>query len=114
LGYWTKLLLESWIIASYVSLINIITAAVVHTASRTGFDFFTASNLAIPEFGVMLLLGACFLGRQPLEDEKRFDEAGLPTRPWLYALFGRKVLVSSLFLMTFGGLFYILGLYFPP
>lgn len=110
----SKVLFETWIISSMLAFINIILALVIHIASGTNFDFFTASNLLIPEFGVLLILGACLMSRQPLDDDKRYDSDGNPTRAWRYALLGREILLASVFLLAFSGLFYLLGLAFPP
>ncbi|MHA1666610.1 MAG: hypothetical protein ACTSW7_04495, partial [Candidatus Thorarchaeota archaeon] len=76
----SELLFGTWIIASFLAFINVIIALTIHIATSTNFDFFTAANLMIPEFGVMLIIGACLMGRQPLEDEKRYDEDGNPTK----------------------------------
>ncbi len=111
---WSKNLFETWIMASLLAFINIITAMTLHLVTGTPFDFFTAANLSIPEFGVMLILGACLMSRQPLDDEKRFDTEGNPTRSWRFALVGKRILITSIILLAFSGLFYILGLVFPP
>ncbi|MHA2397012.1 MAG: hypothetical protein ACXAC0_09935 [Candidatus Thorarchaeota archaeon] len=110
----SKLLLETWIIASILAFINAIVALVIHISTATVFDFFTAANFMIPEFGIMLILGACLMSRQPLDDEKRFDADGNPTKSWQYALIGKKILLAAVFLLAFSGFFYLLGLVFPP
>ena len=109
-----RLLLETWILASLLAFINIIIALTIHISTSTNFDWFTAANFMIPEFGVMLILGACLMSRQPLDDEKRYDEGGNPTKSWQYAIYGKKVFIVSVFLLAFTGLFYILGIFFPP
>ncbi len=109
-----KMIFETWIITSLIAFVNLILAIAIHIATSTSFDFFTASNLMVPEFGIMLILGACLLARQPLEDSKRFDSDGNPTRAWKYALLGRKILLASVFLFAFTALFYVLGAVFPP
>jgi hypothetical protein len=110
----TKLLIETWILASVLAFINFIIALIIHIATVTNFDFFTAANFMIPEFGVMLIVGACLMSRQPLEDSKRFDAEGNPTKSWKYAILGKKILLASVFLLAFSGLFFILGIVFPP
>lgn len=110
----SKLLIETWIIASLLAFINAIVALTIHISTATVFDFFTAANFMIPEFGIILILGSCLMSRQPLDDEKRFDADGNPTRSWRYAILGKKILLTSVFLLAFSGLFYLLGLAFPP
>ena len=109
----SKLLFETWIIASFLAFLNIIVALVIHMSTATNFDFFTASNLMIPEFGGMLIVGACMMSRQPLEDEKRYDADGNPTKSWQFALLGKKILLAAIFLLAFSGLFILLGQIFP-
>jgi len=110
----SKLILETWIIASLLAFINVIIAMVIHLSTATNFDFFTAANFMIPEFGLLLVIGACLMSRQPLDDEKRFDSQGNPVRSWRAALLGQKALLASIFLLAFSGLFFILGMVFPP
>jgi hypothetical protein len=110
----TRDLLEIWIIASVFAFVNLIVALAIHIATTTNFDFITAANLMIPEFGGMLIIGSCLMGRQPLDDEKRFDADGNPVKSWRYALIGRRILIASIFLLAFGGLFFVLGIAFPP
>ena len=109
-----SLLIETWIAASILAFINLIIAVTIHISTATPFDFFTAANFMIPEFGVMLIIGACLMGRQPLDEKKRLDAEGNPTRSWRYALYGKKILIASVILAAFTGLFYILGIVFPP
>lgn len=110
----TELLRGTWIIASFLAFLNILIALAIHIATSTNFDFFTAANMMIPEFGVMLIVGACLMARQPLEDDKRFDADGNPTKSWQFAILGKKILLASVFLLAFTGLFFLLGLVFPP
>jgi hypothetical protein len=110
----SKTLLETWIIVSLLAFTNVIVALTIHLFTATPFDFFTAANLMVPEFGTMLLLGACLMSRQPLDDEKRFDKEGNPTKSWRYALLGKRIFLASFLLLAFTGLLYILGLVFPP
>jgi hypothetical protein len=110
----SKFLLETWIYASLLAFINAIIALTIHIFTVTSFDFFTAANFMIPEFGILLILGACLMSRQPLDDEKRFDADGNPTKSWQYAIYGKKLLVAAIFLLAFTALFYWLGIAFPP
>jgi hypothetical protein len=86
----------------------------IHLSTATNFDFFTAANFMVPEFGLMLVIGSCLMSRQPLEDQKRFDADGNPVQSWRAALLGKKILLASVFLLAFGGFFYLLGMTFPP
>ncbi|MFW9805833.1 MAG: hypothetical protein ACFFFK_03830 [Candidatus Thorarchaeota archaeon] len=114
MGDRSALLLETWIIASLLAFINAIIALMIHIATATSFDFFTAANFMIPEFGVMLILGSCLMSRQPLDDSKRYDNEGNPTKSWKYTQYGKKVFIASIFLLAFSGMFYLLGIAFPP
>ncbi len=110
----SKLLFETWMIACFLTFINLIVALVIHITTTTNFDFYTAANLMIPEFGVMLIVGSCLMSRQPIDDEKRHDADGNPTTTWKFALYGKKILLAAVFLLAFGGLLFLLGLFFLP
>ena len=88
-------------IASGIAMIDVIIAMIITIADPNISLFMTASVYLILEFGVMLILGACFMSRQPLEDDKRFDKQGAPVRSWIWAMRGKKVLISSLFVLMF-------------
>ncbi|MBS3795412.1 MAG: hypothetical protein KGY80_10965 [Candidatus Thorarchaeota archaeon] len=66
------------------------------------------SNLLLLEFGIMLLIGGCLMGRQPLHDGDRYDSEGKPVDSWRRALIGRKALIASLFVLLLAGVFYLL------
>ena len=92
---------ESLSIASAIVMIDVIIAMLIAIADPTVSLFSTTSIYLILEFGVMLILGACLMARQPLEDEKRFDNQGLPVRSWLWAMRGKKILVASIYVLMF-------------
>jgi hypothetical protein len=87
--------------ASTIVFIDIIIAMIIMFMDPATSLFFTVSAYLIFEFGVMLVIGACFMARQPLEMEKRFDETGEPVRAWIWALRGKKVLVASIFVIIY-------------
>ena len=94
-------ILEPFIIASMITMIDLIIAMITTMTDPTVSLFFTVSAYLILEFGVMLILGTCFMARQPLEVEKRFDEYGSPVRSWIWAMRGKKVLFASIFVLIF-------------
>ncbi len=74
--------------------------------------FYVISTLLILEFGIMLILGALLMSRQPLDEAKRYDDEGNPVQSWKIALIGRSVLMSSLFVLAFAALFgFLQGLF---
>ncbi|MGV9103770.1 MAG: hypothetical protein ACOC38_04215 [Promethearchaeia archaeon] len=74
--------------------------------------FYGVSNLLLLEFGVMLVVGGCLMGRQPLREEDRYDSEGKPVDSWSRALTGKKALIASLFIALLAGVFYLLGILF--
>jgi hypothetical protein len=68
-------------------------------------SFSVISILLILEFGIMLIAGACLMSRQPLEEKDRYDDEGNPIQSWKMALIGRRVLISSIFVILFAALF---------
>lgn len=94
-------ILEPLGIAIAIAMIDVIVAMIIAITDPTVSLFLTTSVYLILEFGAMLILGACFMGRQPLEDDKRFDKHGVPVRSWIWAMRGKKVLISSIFVLMF-------------
>lgn len=94
-------ILEPLGIAIAIVMIDMIIAMIIILADPTASLFLTVSGYLILEFGLMLILGTCFMSRQPLEVEKRFDEQGAPVRSWIWAMRGRKVLFASIFVLIF-------------
>ena len=72
--------------------------------------FITVANLTVFEFALLLILGGCLMGRQPLDDDKRFDDEGEPSRAWSMYLTGRDMLLTGVFIFMFGALAYLLSL----
>ena len=105
-------ILEPLIIASTIAMIDVIVAMIITIADPTASLFLTASAYLILEFGVMLILGTCFMARQPLEVDKRYDEQGIPVRSWIWAMRGKKVIFASIFVLMFAFLIGGLGTLF--
>jgi hypothetical protein len=101
-------ILEPLSIASAVALIDVIIALSITITDPSVSILLTTSFYLILEFGMMLILGACLMSRQPLEVEKRYSKKGNPVRSWVWAMRGRKVLFASIFVLMyaicFGGL----------
>lgn len=98
-------LLKPLALSSLVAVINL--ALVLPVFFLTGpFQVFgVASNLLFLEFGGSLVIGGCLMARQPLEDEKRYNEQGEAVASWRWALRGRLVLVMAVFLLVYAALF---------
>jgi hypothetical protein len=107
-----KFVFEPLAIASLIAVIDVIVGLVVFLIAPAVSLFIIAGNLLIVEFGVMLITGGCMMSRQPLEDEKRFDEQNQPVLAWRMALLGKKILTSSVFVLVLSLLFSFIGIYF--
>ncbi|MHA2141989.1 MAG: hypothetical protein ACXADC_09145 [Candidatus Thorarchaeota archaeon] len=94
-------ILEPLSIASAVALIDVIIALSIAITDPSVSLLLTTSFYLILEFGMMLIIGACFMSRQPLEVEKRYDEKGKPVRSWVWATRGKKVFISSIFVLMY-------------
>ena len=110
----SKLLLDTWLVTTLLALFNIIIALIVHGYSASSFNFYTVAIPCILEFGILLIIGACLMSRQPLDDDKRYDEEGNPTKSWEYALLGQKAFLMSFLMLPYIGLFYVFGILFAP
>jgi len=104
--------LEPLSVASIIAIIDLFIAMLLTIVDPTVSLFLTASAYLFLEFGVMLILGACFMSRQPLDVDKRFDKEGLPVRSWIWAIRGKKVLVASVFVLMFAFFISSLGMLF--
>ncbi len=92
-------------LSSLVTVVDIvIAAALVLTVPSLPF-FEVISNLLILEFGLMLIIGACLMSRQPIEEEKRYDEDGELISSWRMAMVGRMILGASVFVLVLAVLF---------
>jgi len=67
------------------------------------------NRFLIPEFGVLFIIGACLTARDPLEDERRYNEDGSPVRGWKYTLIGREVFLIAVLLFILMVFFTLLG-----
>lgn len=105
-------ILKPFIVACMLVLVDLFIVMIIAVLDPTVSLLLTTSAYLFLEFGIMLLLGACLMSRQPLEVNKRFDEDGLPVRSWVWALRGRKVFVISLFILMFAVVFSGLGMFF--
>ena len=97
----TRRILEPLSLACAVTLIDVIIAMALSIADPSVSILLTTSGYLILEFGILLIVGACFMARQPLEKEKRYDEEGNPVRTWIWAMRGKKVLFASVFVLMF-------------
>lgn len=102
-------IIKAMTISSLIAVIDIIIELTLSALTLTAFSFFNVATSLIPEFGVLLLVGSCLMARDPLEDEKRYNEDGTPVRAWKYTLIGREVLLVAVVLFVLMILFTLLG-----
>jgi len=100
-----QFILEAIAISSVIVVVDLLFALLILIGLAGASLFLVVSNALTIEFGAMLIIGGCLMARQPLVDEKRYDSAGKPTAAWRFALLGKQVLLSSIFLLLFGLLF---------
>jgi hypothetical protein len=101
--------LQAMAIASAIAMVNLLAAFMMFLLSTIVNTFVAASNLLFIEFAIMLMIGACLMFREPLDDTKKYDEEGNPVSSWRMAQTGKKILASSLFVALFSLLFTFLG-----
>jgi hypothetical protein len=100
-----RFILEALAIASVIIVVDLLFGLVVLLGLANASLFLVVSNALTIEFGAMLIIGGCLMARQPLMDEKRYDSSGKPTAAWRFALLGKQVLLSSIFLLLFALMF---------
>lgn len=69
---------------------------------RLRSPFFDIADMSLFEFALLMILGGCLMARQPLEDEKRYDEQGRPVTGWVLYQIGRELLLIGLFILLYG------------
>ncbi|UCE09247.1 MAG: hypothetical protein JSW61_09730 [Candidatus Thorarchaeota archaeon] len=104
-----QFLLQALAIASIITIADLAVAFLYFLLSSGVNVYVVASNLLFLEFGVMLMVGACLITREPLDEEKKYDEEGAPVRSMLMAQSAKKVLASSVFVVLFSFLFTFLS-----
>lgn len=98
-------LLKPLAISSLLAIVNLGFVLPVFFLTGPFLVFGVASNLLFLEFGGSLVLGGCLMARQPLENEKRYNEQGEAVASWRWALRGRLLLVMAVFLLLYAALF---------
>jgi hypothetical protein len=53
------------------------------------------------ELAFLFVIGGCLMARQPLKDEKRFDEHGNPMITWKLALWGKRIIFTAFLMLIF-------------
>lgn len=105
-------LIESLTIASWAVVLDFIIGILLMLVIGAYNIFHWVSSIMFLEFGMLLLVGSCFMSRQPLEDSKRFDENGEATTSWRIAIVGQKVFGTSLFVLLLSFLIFFFGYFF--
>ena len=100
-----QFILEAIAIASVIIVVDLLFGLFTMLVLAGVSLFLVVSNALMIEFGAMLIIGGCLMARQPLMDEKRYDSSGKPSTAWRFALLGKQVLLSSIFLLLFALLF---------
>ncbi|MFX1560826.1 MAG: hypothetical protein ACFFBL_09575 [Promethearchaeota archaeon] len=99
-------------VASIIMIFDLIIAMIIAITDPTVSVLLTASGYLFLEFGLMLILGACFMARQPLDVNKRYDKEGQPVRTWVWAMRGKKIFIASVFVLMFAVFISSLGMLF--
>ncbi len=105
----SRTIIESLAIASMLVVIDLFVAFIFFLVNPAILVLPSAASYMILEFGVMLILGSCMMARQPLDDDKRLDKDGNQVLAWKWALKGKKVLISSVFVLLLGIVLGFLG-----
>lgn len=105
-------LVESLTVASWIIIMDFLVAITLLFIVGAYNIFFWVSTFMFFEFGMLLIVGSCFLSRQPLKDSKRFNENGDATFSWRLALIGKKLLCASIFLLVLSLIIYMFGYLF--
>jgi hypothetical protein len=95
--------------ASLIAVFDIVLALVGFLANPNVLVLYTASNFLLLEFAILLIMGGCMAAREPLQDEDKYDEDGTPSTGHRMASIGKKMLLTSVFVLLYGALFVLFG-----
>jgi hypothetical protein len=107
-----QLLSEVMIITSLIIVLNIIGISVYTLSTQSVFSFVLLSNSLFLELAFLLVIGGCFMARQPIEDKKRFDESGNPVLVWKLAVWGKKIVITAVLMLIFAIVFALSAVFF--
>ncbi len=110
MSYRSRLVLESMAVASLVTVVSIVIGFLGFLFNPSYNMLSTATAILFAVFAIMLIIGACMMAREPLDDEKKYDAEGNPVPAWKITLIGRKILLSGVFIFIFSLLFFALDL----
>ena len=102
-------ILKALNITILLTIINVVMGVLWIFVDNTSLISLTATGFGFLEFAIFLIVGACLMARDPLNEEDRLDEFGMPTRGYKMVLFGRVLMISAMLLFLIMGLLFVLG-----
>lgn len=93
---------EIMALSSIIVVLDFIIGSLIVAISPQSL-FVLVSNLLLVEFALLLILGACMMSRQPMQEE--VSEESEPSRSLLTYLLGKKLLGASILTFLFSILF---------
>ena len=91
-------ILKALKITIILTIINIIMGVIWILVDSTSQVSSTSTGIGFLELAIFLIVGACLMARDPLKEEERFDEVGMPTTGFKMVLYGRILLISAMLL----------------
>ena len=110
---WRADLERGLMVATVLTAINLGLGFVVTVALQGLYMSIVANGGAFLEIAFLLIVGACLMSRQPLDDKKRYEADGTPTSSWRNALYGRQMLLAAMILFLYLMVLSLIG-YFVP
>ena len=96
------LVFEIMALSSIIVVLDFIIGAIVVAIFPQSF-FTLVSNLLLVEFALLLIIGACMMSRQPIQETESEDST--PSRSLLTYLLGKKLMGAAVFTFVFSILF---------
>ena len=110
---WKRDLERGIIIATGFMTINLLIGLISTIALGSPQTGAVSGGLAFLEMGLLLILGVCLMMRQPLKDEDRYSEDGVPSTTWKFALVGRQVIFAGIILFVYAAVLAIVTIFYP-
>ena len=110
---WRADLERGLLVATVLMAINLGIGFIVTVALQGLYMSIVANGGAFLEIALLLIVGACLMSRQPLDDTKRYEADGTPTSSWRLARYGRQMLLAAVIIILYMMVLSLFG-YFVP
>ena len=96
-----RFIAEVMAITAFIIVINLVGVFIFAVFNQSAFSLTLVSNLLFFELAFLFVVGGCLMSRQPLDEEKRYDENDNPVITWKLAIWGKRIIMIAVLLLVF-------------